>query len=158
MLKSAYNTEEGSIAVCYPSTGHKSLPYLKPYGGTSIDQVYSGSQNIAIIGIGHMVEIAYEAAVSLHANAYILRQVAPLQLAPIKDIISSYSTVIILEDGIKIGSVGEQISASFRNTECKLIHMCHKDGIIPHATIKEQLALSHLTVQDVINEVEKADC
>lgn len=89
-------------------------------------------------------------------DVYNLRFIAPLNLAKIEEIAKSYKLVVCVEEGIKIGGIGESIAlhllkqgrnVGFLNLGCDNIHY-------PHASRDELLALTGLSHKEIAKAVK----
>ena len=81
------------------------------------EQLRDGS-DIAIIGVGPMVNVALRAAeqTTRSVAVYDIRYAKPLDITLIEDIASRFSKIVTIEDGILRGGVGEAIAAHLCRT------------------------------------------
>ena len=146
----------GPVAVCYPSTGPEHAEGIPAYSGNPMDLVSYHGSDTAVIAVGHMAGYALEASKEAPCDVYVLRRVAPLPEAEIKAAAASHKHLIILEDGIKTGGIGERIHACLYGQTCEITVLAHSDGILMHATVREQMEMSGMSVRDIIKAI-KAD-
>ncbi len=114
MLRYAVCDFDGPIALRYPRGGMQAqLPM--PFVAGKTDKVYSGEAAtvVAVGALAAQAVQAYEEA-SAQGQAFdllVLRQVWPLDIAPILESVRKTGRLLVVEDGVRSGGIGEAISA-----------------------------------------------
>ncbi len=114
----------------------------------------------AICAYGSTVPLArrvYEEAIRTGLkppSVYDLRFLKPMDIELVQDMLCSHYVVIVLEDGIIEGGIGEKISAvatkgSYRS---RVVSMGVPDEFVPHGTVGEQWKYCGLEPEEVIRK------
>ncbi|GGA22481.1 1-deoxy-D-xylulose-5-phosphate synthase [Paenibacillus physcomitrellae] len=165
MMKTALDYNDGPIAYRYPrvnGTGVKLDEELVPIPIGSWQMLREG-EGIAIAAIGPMVQVAEEAAEQLKSagikvtviNARFLK---PLDSAMLIEVAKSHAAMLVLEEASQAGSLGSAILEFYAEqeiTDCDIKLMGIPDRFIEHASIKEQREQVGLTVEAVVQKVQK---
>lgn len=113
-------------------------------------------RDLTLIASGRMVEIALEAKKMLEAegvSAGIVnaRFIRPMDENKIRDLSKASSPVVILEDGIVSGGMGEEIMRKMREHgfEGRIELIGAPDAFIAHGTISEQTMDNHMDAESV---------
>ncbi len=125
--------------------------------------VRSDAQDVLIIGIGPMVELAMEVSERLRAQGIGATVIDPRWVVPVQpslvDLAASHRLVITIEDGIRVGGIGTRIRQVLREAgvDTAVDELGLPDEFIDHATRDEILEDAGLTAakiaQDVVSQV-----
>ena len=134
------------------------IPALERVHG--IDVVHRGSAaTVLIISIGSMAGMALEVAHLAHEQGIEICVVDPLWVKPISpaliDMCADYSTVVVMEDGIKHAGIASAISESLRDAGSKC--MLHSIGVplefIEHSKRNEILEDLEITPAAIVQQI-----
>jgi 1-deoxy-D-xylulose-5-phosphate synthase len=128
--------------------------------------VRNNKGDVLIVTLGSLLEEAVEASNLLNiegilTDVYNLRFIKPLDLKHLNNTLSLYSVVIILEDGVKQGGIGQDIITGCSlhrqvgTAGKKYIHLALPDKFIPHATRHEILEEYRLDSKRIADRVLK---
>ena len=114
MLRRAVLEIDGPVAVRYPRGGEEG--YCGCSGTESITRLREG-RDCTIVSYGMLINQALEAADLLekrgiHAGVVKLNCIAPLNAADIRDVLSDTETLLVLEDCVEAGCVGQRLAAA----------------------------------------------
>ncbi len=126
------------------------------------ERITSGS-DITLIAVGRMVETALEAAKMLSASGVSAsvvnaRFIKPMDEKMLDEISASGAPVIVLEDGIVEGGMGEEIMKKLRERGCQATvdFIGAPDAFIAHASISEQSRDNHMDAESTVRCALKA--
>lgn len=134
------------------------IPALERVSG--VDILYRGAtKQVLLISIGSMASMALEVAQLAHQQAIEITVVDPLWVKPISETViamcADYSTVVVMEDGIKHAGIASTISEALRDAgiECNL----HSIGVplefIEHSKRNEILADLEITPAAIVQQI-----
>lgn len=110
-----------------------------------------------IVTTGSMINEAKSAAISLKtkgigADIYNLRYIKPIDEKYLVSVCKGYKKIVIVEDGVKQGGIGEYIEGILLKAKLKDIKVLgFPQSFISQGTRAEVLKDAHLTVQDIKN-------
>lgn len=125
-----------------------------------IDVLYRGaSKQVLLISVGSMASMALEVAGIAKAQSIEITVVDPLWVKPISPALLSlcgeYSTVVVMEDGIKHAGIASTISEALRETGST--RLVHSVGVplefIEHSKRNEILEDLNITPADVAHQI-----
>lgn len=158
MLDYAVNLHNGPVAIRYPR-GNMDFVYENPspFRLSQADVITEG-KDAAILFAGHMGKIAKDAYEMLKEKGkeitlINLRTLFPLDEEHIKDILKDTNVVMVLEDGIKRGGVGEYITSVMKNSGKEIIIKSHRDGIVQHGAASELYKLLGMSAEDICKDI-----
>ena len=134
------------------------IPALERVAG--IDVLYRGaSKQVLLISVGSMAAMALEVAGIAKAQSIEITVVEPLWVKPISPALLSlcgeYSTVVVMEDGIKHAGIASTISEALRETGSTCL--VHSVGVplefIEHSKRNEILEDLKITPADVAHQI-----
>ena len=130
MLQTAYEHKSGPSAIRYPrgsgrGTQKPSIPKALPIGVPEI--VRQGSE-VAILGIGAMVDVAERAAQMLseqgvQATVVNARFAKPLSEPHYREILSAHKLIVTLEDGVRTGGYGSAVAEMMADLDLPRRHI-----------------------------------
>lgn len=119
--------------------------------------------DITLIAVGRMVETALEAgkmlsASGVSASVVNARFIKPMDEKMLDEISASGAPVIVLEDGIVEGGMGEEIMKKLRERDCQATvdFIGAPDAFIAHASISEQSKDNHMDAESAVMSALKA--
>jgi 1-deoxy-D-xylulose-5-phosphate synthase len=130
MLQTAYEHKSGPSAIRYPrgsgrGTQKPSIPKALPIGVPEI--VRQGSE-VAILGIGAMVDVAERAAQILseqgvQATVVNARFAKPLSEPHYREILSAHKLIVTIEDGVRTGGYGSAVAEMMADLDLPRRHI-----------------------------------
>lgn len=161
-LNEAINHQQITSLIRYPR-GYTQNHVLTHDYKVNFDKFYKVSgrnEKNVVISIGTTfltVENVKLQRVDLNFVHYQLMQVKPLDVDKFKEIFSVAQTVIVMEEGQKIGGIGSSISllANELNFKGDLVIMAINDSFTPHGSPEELLKEVNLDEQSLILQLEK---
>jgi 1-deoxy-D-xylulose-5-phosphate synthase len=127
---------------------------------SSVDILHRGStKQVLVISVGSMASMALEVARLAHEQSVEITVVDPLWVKPISPAViamcGEYSTVVVMEDGIKHAGIASTISEALRETGSQRI--VHSIGIplefIEHSKRNEILEDLEITPTDIVRQI-----
>ncbi len=156
MLTYAVKEHQGPIAIRYPR-GCPQLSYegAAPFMPGKADVVTSG-KDVCIFSVGHMLPIGAEVVENLaqkgiFASLVNVRSARPLDETLIHQATGAHPLLVTLEDGIRVGGVGEQIKLISKK-EAVLVK-AHDNGIVPHGARAELYRVCGLDAETISHEI-----
>ncbi|MCY6959972.1 1-deoxy-D-xylulose-5-phosphate synthase [Clostridium brassicae] len=152
------------IAIRYPRGGDMedvSLEPLQNFQKGKWEIIHKGD-NIAVIAVGKMVQIALKARDRLKEqgiNITVINAVfvKPLDKGLLDYLINNEYKIVTIEDNIKPGGFGSTVLDyinSYENT-IKIINMGYEDGFIPHGNVDILYKLNKLDVDGLVENIVK---
>lgn len=165
MMKTALEYNDGPIAYRYPRINVPGVPLDKELVPIPIGtwELLREGDNLTIVAVGPMVQVAEEAAERLKregvsAAVVNARFLKPLDGEMLVQLAQSSGTMIVLEESSQAGSLGSAILEFYAEqgiTGLDIRLMGVPDRFIEHGSIKEQLEEVGLTAENVVREVHK---
>lgn len=165
MMKTALEYNDGPIAYRYPRINVPGVPLDKELVPIPIGtwELLREGDNLTIVAVGPMVQVAEEAAERLKregvsAAVVNARFLKPLDGEMLVQLAQSSGTMIVLEEASQAGSLGSAILEFYAEqgiTGLDIRLMGVPDRFIEHGSIKEQLEEVGLTAENVVREVHK---
>ncbi len=149
MLQQALTQMEGPVALRYPRGGEIPLLELPPVE----------RPEITLIAYSATTAPAQEAAAQLRregiaANLLRLTAIAPLDWASI-DRAASCGVLLVAEDCVPVGSVGESIAARYAGTACRVVRCNTGDGFVPQGKVDQLFALLGLDASGLVRRAKE---
>ncbi|MDF2613624.1 MAG: dxs [Clostridia bacterium] len=153
-------TLDGPVAIRYPK-GYTNISkvYFNSYENIGFKTLKEGN-DIAIIGIGRMVEMALEVSCKLSEqgiSAEVIEApgVYPFDDAKLQSIADRHNTIFTVEDGVIAGGFGEKIFSYLINHQhAPRGHVFgYKTGIIEHGDIKSLMIREGLEPEAICNKI-----
>lgn len=164
MLDYAVNVHNAPIAIRYPRGNKQSDDDGRDFQFGKANVLHEGS-DITITAVGRMVAAAQEVCAALTEKGISPELIELATVKPIDEdtlIKSVFKTgkMITIEDGVKIGGVGERIAAVLKEKDisCKFRSFAFADTPITHGTVDELDKLYGLdkdTVEDFVIDFVK---
>lgn len=164
MLKTAIDYNDGPIAVRYPrGSGHgvemDDTMRALPIGEW---EIVRDGQEIAVLAVGPMVNLAEEAADQLlkqdiHLKVINARFIKPLDEKLLLKLAKLRCKLITLEEGAKAGGFGSAVLEFYAEREISGMHiknMAIPDYYVEHGSVSHQRKEVGLTVEAIVEQVE----
>ena len=158
-LRACIAIENAPSMVRFPKGAVPSdIPALERVSG--VDILHRGSaKQVLVISVGSMASMALEVARLAHEQSVEITVVDPLWVKPISPAViamcGEYSTVVVMEDGIKHAGIASTISEALRETGSQRI--VHSIGIplefIEHSKRNEILEDLEITPTDIVRQI-----
>ena len=159
ILRACIGIENAPSMVRFPKGAVPSnIPALERVSG--VDILHRGStKQVLVISVGSMASMALEVARLAHEQSVEITVVDPLWVKPISPAViamcGEYSTVVVMEDGIKHAGIASTISEALRETGSQRI--VHSIGIplefIEHSKRNEILEDLEITPTDIVRQI-----
>ena len=159
ILRACIAIENAPSMVRFPKGAVPSdIPALERVSG--VDILHRGSaQQVLVISVGSMASMALDVAQLAHEQSVEITVVDPLWVKPISPAViamcGEYSTVVVMEDGIKHAGIASTISEALRETGSQRI--VHSIGIplefIEHSKRNEILEDLEITPTDIVRQI-----
>jgi 1-deoxy-D-xylulose-5-phosphate synthase len=159
ILRACVAIENAPSMVRFPKGAVPSdIPALERVSG--VDILHRGStKQVLLISVGSMASMALEVARLAHEQSVEITVVDPLWVKPISPAViamcGEYSTVVVMEDGIKHAGIASTISEALRETGSQRI--VHSIGIplefIEHSKRNEILEDLEITPTDIVRQI-----
>jgi 1-deoxy-D-xylulose-5-phosphate synthase len=159
ILRACIAIENAPSMVRFPKGAVPSdIPALERVSG--VDILHRGStKQVLVISVGSMASMALEVAQLAHEQSVEITVVDPLWVKPISPAViamcGEYSTVVVMEDGIKHAGIASTISEALRETGSQRI--VHSIGIplefIEHSKRNEILEDLEITPTDIVRQI-----
>ena len=159
ILRACIAIENAPTMVRFPKGAVPSdIPALERVSG--VDILHRGSaQQVLVISVGSMASMALDVAQLAHEQSVEITVVDPLWVKPISPAViamcGEYSTVVVMEDGIKHAGIASTISEALRETGSQRI--VHSIGIplefIEHSKRNEILEDLEITPTDIVRQI-----
>ena len=159
ILRACIAIENAPTMVRFPKGAVPSdIPALERVSG--VDILHRGSaKQVLVISVGSMASMALEVARLAHEQSVEITVVDPLWVKPISPAViamcGEYSTVVVMEDGIKHAGIASTISEALRETGSQRI--VHSIGIplefIEHSKRNEILEDLEITPTDIVRQI-----
>ena len=159
ILRACIAIENAPSMVRFPKGAVPSdIPALERVSG--VDILHRGSaQQVLVISVGSMASMALEVARLAYEQSVEITVVDPLWVKPISPAViamcGEYSTVVVMEDGIKHAGIASTISEALRETGSQRI--VHSIGIplefIEHSKRNEILEDLEITPTDIVRQI-----
>lgn len=166
MMKTALDYNDGPIAYRYPRINVPGVPWdeeLKAIPIGTWETLVSGEE-ISILAVGPMVEVAKVAAESLKRDGISVevvnaRFLKPLDENMLTELAHRRNKLIVLEEASQAGSLGSAVLEFYATTGITGVDvslMGIPDVFIEHGTIKEQREEVGLTAESVIELIKSS--
>jgi 1-deoxy-D-xylulose-5-phosphate synthase len=160
MMKTALEYDKGPIAVRYPRLNGVGVPMDEPMRTIPIGkwEVVREGQQLAVLAVGPMVQLALEAAESLAKEGISVEVVNARFLKPLDDqMLMSLATrglpILTIEEACLPGGFGSAVLEFYAERgwhELRLRMLGIEDRFIEHGSVKEQRAEVGLTAEAVM--------
>ena len=156
MLRAALDLE-GPSAIRFPKGVARQA--TETGSGLTGRRVRSGN-DVAIVGVGRMLEAAENAAQILSADGIEAEVWDPRVIKPLDPTmlgaLAKFSVVVTVEDGMRAGGAGSAIAAALENDATKVVTLGTPDRYIDHAKPDVILTQLGLDADGVVAAVRKA--
>ncbi|GIG60265.1 1-deoxy-D-xylulose-5-phosphate synthase [Longispora fulva] len=158
-LREAVAVTDGPTIVRFPTgTVPPALPALRSVGGVDV-LAEATRKDVLLVGVGSFAHLGMDAAARISEHGYGVTVVDPRWVRPVPgalaELAAGHRLVVTVEDGVRVGGVGEAIAASLRDagvsTPVRVLGV--PADWHPHGTRAEILADLGLTAQDVARDV-----
>jgi len=159
ILRACIAIENAPSMVRFPKGAVPSeIPALERVAG--VDILHCGSaQQVLLISVGSMASMALDVARLAHEQSIEVTVVDPLWVKPISPAViamcGEYSTIVVMEDGIKHAGIASSISEALRETGSQ--RLAHSIGIplefIEHSKRNEILEDLHITPANIVRQI-----
>ena len=159
ILRACIAIENAPSMVRFPKGAVPSdIPALERVSG--VDILHRGSaKQVLVISVGSMASMALDVAQLAHEQSVEITVVDPLWVKPISPAViamcGEYTTVVVMEDGIKHAGIASTISEALRETGSQRI--VHSIGIplefIEHSKRNEILEDLEITPTDIVRQI-----
>ena len=159
ILRACIAIENAPSMVRFPKGAVPSdIPALERVSG--VDILHRGSaKQVLVISVGSMASMALDVAQLAHEQSVEITVVDPLWVKPISPAViamcGEYSTVVVMEDGIKHAGIASTISEALRETGSQRI--VHSIGIplefIEHSKRNEILEDLEITPTNIVGQI-----
>jgi len=159
ILRGCIAIENAPSMVRFPKGAVPSeIPALERVAG--VDILHRGSaQQVLLISVGSMASMALDVARLAHEQSIEVTVVDPLWVKPISPAViamcGEYSTIVVMEDGIKHAGIASSISEALRETGSQ--RLAHSIGIplefIEHSKRNEILEDLHITPANIVRQI-----
>ena len=159
ILRACIAIENAPSMVRFPKGAVPSeIPALERVAG--VDILHRGSsQQVLLISVGSMASMALDVARLAHEQSIEVTVVDPLWVKPISPAViamcGEYSTIVVMEDGIKHAGIASSISEALRETGSQ--RFVHSIGIplefIEHSKRNEILEDLHITPANIVRQI-----
>ena len=159
ILRACIAIENAPTMVRFPKGAVPSdIPALERVSG--VDILHRGSaKQVLVISVGSMASMALDVAQLAHEQSVEITVVDPLWVKPISPAViamcGEYTTVVVMEDGIKHAGIASTISEALRETGSQRI--VHSIGIplefIEHSKRNEILEDLEITPTDIVRQI-----
>ena len=159
ILRACVAIENAPSMVRFPKGAVPSeIPALERVAG--VDILHRGSsQQVLLISVGSMASMALDVARLAHEQSIEVTVVDPLWVKPISPAViamcGEYSTIVVMEDGIKHAGIASSLSEALRETGSQ--RLAHSIGIplefIEHSKRNEILEDLHITPANIVRQI-----
>jgi len=159
ILRACVSIENAPSMVRFPKGAVPSeIPALERVAG--VDILHRGSaQQVLLISVGSMASMALDVARLAQEQSIEVTVVDPLWVKPISPAViamcGEYSTIVVMEDGIKHAGIASSISEALRETGSQ--GLVHSIGIplefIEHSKRNEILEDLHITPANIVRQI-----
>ncbi len=158
MLDYAKNFKRGPVAIRYPKGEAKDLGYQVKNSFCGCGQFLKKGENIAILAVGSMVEVALKVSESLEEIGVTVADavfVKPLDYCLINELASLHKHLIILEENAVIGGYGTAVLSYLNDTDYDVkVHIFGiPDKFLEHGKKSEILDDIGLNVQSTCDYI-----
>ena len=182
MLYTAMQYQNGPVAIRYPRGHAQGVALTDSYTALTIgaSQVVRSGEQIALLAVGPMVQIALQAAdlikkeLDISAEVVNMRFIKPVDAELLEKVANDFSLVVTLEEGILKGGFGSEVLEYFANEKhhgleilrCGLpdhfipqgerFHLLEQAGLSADAVlhmVKNSLAVNHLKRSSKIRDL-----
>ena len=160
MLNYAVDKVNGPVAIRYPRGGEvRKLPFISQIDEIKANKITDG-KDITIVFEGRMYDIAEKLREELlkdgiEAELINLRFLKPVDTKTVKESVLKTSKLVILEEGIKSGGVGETILSDLSGESFKYIHKHIPDEFIKHGSKDEIFRYLKLDYESILDEIKE---
>lgn len=163
MLDWSLRQTEHPVAIRVPmgAVTHASAPVAESYGNINSYEVVKSGSEVAIIGVGHYLQLALSAASELESrygiNATVInpRFISGVDTELMDSLSASHSIVVTLEDGALEGGFGAKIAQHFAPTSMRVLCRGAKKVFEDRYSLSELLQEFRLTPELIAEDVKK---
>ncbi|WP_078497081.1 1-deoxy-D-xylulose-5-phosphate synthase [Paenibacillus selenitireducens] len=165
MMKTAFDYNDGPIAIRYPRVNGVGVAYDKELQSIPIGtwEVVREGESYAIAAIGPMIQVALDAAEHLKREGINVRVInarfiKPLDAEMLNQLARERTNMIVLEETAVLGGLGSSILEYYAQHDIydmRVKLMGVPDYFVEHGSVKEQRQEVGLTAEEVALEIKK---
>ena len=166
MLHTAYAHTDGPVAIRYPrgagkGIARKTVPSILPLG---VPEILRAGSEVAILGIGAMVDTALAAAdllleSGIRATVVNARFAKPLSPEHYHSILSGHRLIATLEDGVRSGGYGSAVGEAMADLDLPRRHLLFghpADRFVDHGDNAKLFADLGLDAESVARRIRQS--
>jgi len=160
MLDYAVNEIKGPVAIRYPRGKESVKLSIVSDIGKCKAEILNRGNDLTIVAEGRMVSTAYKlrdlfVEDGKDADIINLRFIKPIDIETIRESVRKTKRLVIIEEGIKSGGVGEEIISSLSGESFLYVHKHLPDKFIEHGSCNELIKLMKLDEESILKEVKE---
>lgn len=162
MMEFAFQAD-GPVAIKYPrgSACYGMKEYQEPIVSGKSEIIRKGEQ-IAIVGIGSMMEASYETCLILEEEGYMPtlvngRFIRPLDENLYEELAKNHSLIVTIEENVASGSYGQSVAALVceKNWDVQVLPICLPDLFLLHGSVSELKRKYGLTAEQMAKKIKE---
>ena len=155
MLVYAVNVHQGPIAIRYPR-GNTQYEYTEKFTLDKIRKEKEGS-DVVIISSGRMMATASAVAEKIGATLINMPTIFPIDTNAICDIVKGKKLVVTIEDGVKVGGMGQMIGMTLLENDITVpfLACAFPNEPITHGTTPELDKLYKMDTDSILKRIEE---
>ncbi len=155
MLRYAVNDRTGPVAVRYPRGGEGR--YTGCCGSETFTQLRAG-EDVTLLSYGTMINNVWDAAdllaeKNISARVMKINRIAPLDDDKVEEVLGGTKLLLVAEDCMWVGSVGQRLASMLRNTRVILKNLGES---VPHqgsvSQLEKQVGLDAMSIANAVEE------
>ena len=160
MLQYAVNEHNGPVAIRYPRGGELMSLSVNPKIEYKKSVLINKGEALTVIAEGRMVSTAMNIAKKLSENGKTadvinIRFIKPLDTERIKSSVAKTGRLLVLEEGVRSGGLGESILSSLSGMNFSYIGKAVDDKFVEHGEYNELLQTLGMDEESVLKEVKE---
>lgn len=160
MLQYAVNKHNGPVAIRYPRGGETFKLESPPSIEYKKASLLKSGDDITIVAEGRMVGVALKVSKLLldfgvKADVINIRFVKPIDTELIKTSVLKTKKLVVIEEGIQNGGLGDRINALLNDVEYKFLSKAIKDQFVEHGSYNELLKHLKLDSESIYSEIKE---
>lgn len=165
MLEWGIEQNSYSVLIRVPGieTTSRKVELLPQYTHPAKFEIVTYGTTVAIIALGNFFELGkkitqkYKNEYGMQITLVNPRYISALDENLLQSLLNDgHRLVVTLEDGVLDGGFGEKVTRFYSNSNMKVLTFGAKKEFIDHITIEEQYKKYHLTVNQIIFDINKA--
>ena len=163
MLDWSIEQNDSPVAIRIPANKvvHTDKPVEKDYGCLNKALVAQGGEKVALFALGDFFQMGEEFAAAIEKRFGFKptlvnpRYITGLDIELLESLKKGHQLIITLEDGIIEGGYGQKIASYYGSSDMKVVNMGLKKEFVDLFTVEELLYDNGLTVENVLQIVDK---